>query len=397
MNDEASRSIVYEGILSLAKRVNEHLINAEEVTIMNDPEIENESPSRSNRRMSNPFVRSLKHFHEHMAEKRRLSETKNGKTSNESLSSEKSKDSKGKEHEMTVENFGNAVLQWFKGSRYEEEYLYMRTLHLGDLESTAFEILTVALNLYKENFALIANSEKSCKVTTEHFCCYYYSETHTKSLEQFCLTREKENDDDEFIDEGEYERWLVRKSGPLNTALYNMIYSLVLLPFDDVIQNLSVDDANYSRQIRRLQQALVFPPVLINLHKSSILANVQSLWFLHYCLPVHLRSEKLELVYSSYENGYSWSRFSESVTNNSPLIVLIRDRGGNIFGACIEDELEYRYTNILYRPNFYGEDCFLFSLYPNYGVWREGFNRNYVYFNGNTSSLPNGLVKQTTN
>ena len=114
------------------------------------------------------------------------------------------------------------------------------------------------------------------------------------------------------------------------------------------------------------------------------------------CLPVEQKLHNdWNMLYSNKRNGASIATFAEIVMHHGPMLIIIQDMEGNIFGAFTSVSLEK-------KPTFYGNTgCFLFKIvnseesdekivkaFPS-----SGRNDNYVYFNyGNKYNPYNGLA-----
>ena len=100
------------------------------------------------------------------------------------------------------------------------------------------------------------------------------------------------------------------------------------------------------------------------------------------------------LLYANWRNGASIATFGEIVMHHGPMIIIIEDIEGNIFGAFTSVSLDR-------KPNFYGNNnCLLFKIETNENqetnvqIYRSSNrNENYVYFNyGNKYNPYNGLA-----
>lgn len=118
----------------------------------------------------------------------------------------------------------------------------------------------------------------------------------------------------------------------------------------------------------------------------STLLDRQALVFLNnYNLPKHLTTE-WRLLFSNVVNGDSFTQLVGHIINKGPSLIVVKDKEGYIYGGFASQGWEL-------RPKFYGsEDCFLFTLAPQYGVYTAtGYNENFMYLNQGQETLPNGL------
>ncbi|KAJ2006681.1 hypothetical protein H4R26_001230 [Coemansia thaxteri] len=88
-------------------------------------------------------------------------------------------------------------------------------------------------------------------------------------------------------------------------------------------------------------------------------------------------------VYSTRRDGRSWSTFQASIESKGALLLVVKEKQHNTFGAYIDSEIKK-------GPSWHGNSQnFLFG---NGVVYRTtGFNDHYQYFNYGKETLPNGL------
>jgi hypothetical protein len=112
-------------------------------------------------------------------------------------------------------------------------------------------------------------------------------------------------------------------------------------------------------------------------------------WFaINSALPERVRGA-WALAYSSAQHGASFAQFSHRLSAaQRPCVVLVRDKGGAVFGGFVAEPASF-------RPTFFGsEQCFVFSVLPKTALYfPTGYNTNYAYFNFGMQTLPNGLVR----
>ncbi|XP_045192773.2 MTOR-associated protein MEAK7-like [Mercenaria mercenaria] len=119
--------------------------------------------------------------------------------------------------------------------------------------------------------------------------------------------------------------------------------------------------------------------------KTNTILDTLSISYINYHLPREHQSV-WRLLYSNCLHGDSFAQLTRYVLGKGPNVLLVKDKDGYVFGAYVSDSWEI-------KPSFYGsEDCFLFSLKPEYGVYTvTGYNSNYIYFNQGQETMPNGL------
>lgn len=94
-----------------------------------------------------------------------------------------------------------------------------------------------------------------------------------------------------------------------------------------------------------------------------------------------------ELLFSSTRDGASFQRLKSCIDSKGSTLLVIRDKGGHVFGGFAFDSWKA-------HSDFYGHDAtFLFSVEPSMRVYRpSGINPHYQYFNSLQETLPNGLA-----
>ncbi|KAK3086094.1 hypothetical protein FSP39_013480 [Pinctada imbricata] len=113
--------------------------------------------------------------------------------------------------------------------------------------------------------------------------------------------------------------------------------------------------------------------------------DAKSLLYLNSNLPSSLQSE-WRLLFSNSFHGDSFSQLVSQISHKGPSLMIIREKGGHVFGGFASHSWEC-------KPKYYGEPtCFLFSLAPHYGVYTATmYNQNFMYLNLGQETLPNGL------
>eukprot|EP00039_Didymoeca_costata_P015800 m.273679 g.273679 ORF g.273679 m.273679 type:complete len:450 (-) comp16282_c7_seq1:145-1494(-) len=127
------------------------------------------------------------------------------------------------------------------------------------------------------------------------------------------------------------------------------------------------------------------PPFGFKLPQESSLLGAVGSTFLHGALPEPTRDQWTRIFHSKLHGG-SFSAVRREILEAGSTLMIIRDKGGAIFGG-------YAHENWKQNPDFYGSDkCFLFSIHPRMEVYRpSGLNENFLYFNFGMETLPNGL------
>lgn len=235
-------------------------------------------------------------------------------------------------------SFVHSILSWYRMSRHEVECLFLCLLHQQALEDSVFYYLTLAMNLYD--------------------CPLIYSETSTKRLREFCLSSQADRD----------------LGSVMKVALNEILYCLLMMT---VAKENSIVISERARQ-----EKMTLSPIA----DESDLLNKQECWFLHFLVPMDCKWNRWNLIFSMNRDGRSWTVLLSKIVMAGSLLIVIRDKKGFSFGAFIADALTL-------KPSFQASNqCFLFSLSPSMQFYQSSnINSNYVYLNGNMSTLPNGL------
>ncbi|KCV71536.1 hypothetical protein H696_02471 [Fonticula alba] len=121
-------------------------------------------------------------------------------------------------------------------------------------------------------------------------------------------------------------------------------------------------------------------------YQSNLLSD-DLMWLLNQQLPQESQSA-WRFLYSNRAYGLNWARLSDSITNQGPVLLILRDSHGATFGCFLNND-------VLPNPAFTGcpDMTFLFTLKGDYlQIFRPtGLNKNILYFNTGVKSLPNGL------
>jgi len=124
-----------------------------------------------------------------------------------------------------------------------------------------------------------------------------------------------------------------------------------------------------------------------NLKGESLLLNEEHVRHLARYLPNDEYRQDWSLLFSSKLNGHSFNRFCHHTTEKGSTLIIIKETGGNIFGAFADEAWKTRY------PKFYGNDHnFLFQIIPELKVFQcTGLDKNYQYLNEGSKTLFNGI------
>nr|CAB3263051.1 uncharacterized protein LOC100187118 [Phallusia mammillata] len=121
------------------------------------------------------------------------------------------------------------------------------------------------------------------------------------------------------------------------------------------------------------------------LASTNTLLDTSHVVYLNSKLPVDLQS-KWRFLYSSRLQGESFSKLSTQIANKGPLLILVKDQGGHVFGGFVP-------TDLSYGSQFQGTPhSFLFTIAPSLNIFTTtGYNDHYVYFNIRQETMPNGF------
>ncbi|PSN35780.1 hypothetical protein C0J52_09488 [Blattella germanica] len=118
---------------------------------------------------------------------------------------------------------------------------------------------------------------------------------------------------------------------------------------------------------------------------SFSILDMTDVLFLNSVLPKESQFE-WSLCFSSVLHGQGFGKLVRCVTNKGPTLVIIKDKGGHVFGG-------YASGSWTIGPNFHGDsESFLFRLYPDMQIFETtGYNNHYQYLNQQQQTMPNGL------
>jgi len=118
--------------------------------------------------------------------------------------------------------------------------------------------------------------------------------------------------------------------------------------------------------------------------KSTMLTTLSMLILTEH-LPVEAKFEWHQL-YNSLSDGESIAVMAKHIVNQGRTILIIKDKGGSVFGGFASQSWE---MNAHFRGT---RECFVFSLQPHMAIFNSsGYNDHYMYFNQDQQTFPNGL------
>jgi hypothetical protein len=125
-------------------------------------------------------------------------------------------------------------------------------------------------------------------------------------------------------------------------------------------------------------------PTIVGNSKSSLISPLV-MWSLQPFLPEESRRQ-WALLYSSQTHGQSLNQLMGQCSLKGPMLILIRESSGSIFGG-------YASAGLQKSPSYYGDaTSFLFTVFPRLRVFpASGSNENFLYFNLGTQTLENGM------
>lgn len=120
-------------------------------------------------------------------------------------------------------------------------------------------------------------------------------------------------------------------------------------------------------------------------NKIDPMLDVPSIVLINHHLPASLQ-HRWRLLFSTHVHGESFSSFIHQIMNQGPVVIVVQDTGGHIFGG-------FASISWTIKSHFVGDShCFLFSIKPTMGVYQPtGYNENYMYLNTGMQTMPNGL------
>ena len=121
--------------------------------------------------------------------------------------------------------------------------------------------------------------------------------------------------------------------------------------------------------------------------KSRLLGDKGHLRFLARALPAGQRRE-WRLLFTTQRDGTSFTRLVALCANRTPVLIVVRSKSGDIFGAYASQPL------VVSSQFGGGYGSFVFSLAPGAPTIHQasGDNANLVYLNTGMDVLPNGLA-----
>lgn len=194
------------------------------------------------------------------------------------------------------------------------------------------------------------------------------------------ITEESSTDDTSLLTEAEVQSWLH------HTAMFQLLLTHVLFLCFSQAKPEPLPETSDSTVDFSLSQPSLIPVCQdIPWDKTTSLLYIPSLVLLNRHLPHQLRLQ-WRFLYSSAMHGASFATFLSHIRDKGPMVILVKDSGGHIFGSFVSESVGL-------GPSFTGAaQCFLFQLSPNLGIYESsGKNENYAYLNIDQQTLPNGL------
>ncbi|CAN8075464.1 unnamed protein product [Agarophyton chilense] len=131
-----------------------------------------------------------------------------------------------------------------------------------------------------------------------------------------------------------------------------------------------------SRKARRRQRSIRVPKLSI---PSAIVSSGHHVSPLHAHLPVRYQACDWQNVYSTMRHGVSLKTFYLNCAGTDPVVILIRDGGGSVFGA---------YTSVPWKSSkhYYGTgEAFVFTISPNLAVYKWSRKNSFFQLGSNES------------
>lgn len=154
-------------------------------------------------------------------------------------------------------------------------------------------------------------------------------------------------------------------------------------------QSFSRDEAPAAAPAEKAPQFVSLPRLTDesgDVEASSALLDALSMAAIAARIP-HEQRARWRLLFSSADDGQSFTRFLKGVIAKGPNLVVVRDTSGNIFGG-------YAPESWILGPKFRGGfGCFVFTIAPKLVIHgASGDNRHFMYINMGCEELPNGCA-----
>jgi hypothetical protein len=216
---------------------------------------------------------------------------------------------------------------------------------------------------------------------------------NTCEIVSCCLTKELAGKETQSgsVSVDRFVSWL--SQAPVVETIYTTLFSFMFLHHGigtvDLRQRLAFTIDPESG--RKSYDSLLVPELMqipfhpSNYRFSSDLLDMGAVMFLNSFLPGDAKG-RLFPLFSSRQHGESFSTFVGRIVKQGPILLVLRDTGGHVFGGFSSQSWSI-------GPEFTGSpSCFLYTLYPSVGVYDStGYNSNYMYLEQNAQTLPNGL------
>lgn len=171
--------------------------------------------------------------------------------------------------------------------------------------------------------------------------------------------------------------------------LWNLIFMAFFFNIDQLLNMSSGSSNNNNNNLSLLSVESGLPSLTNDHFKGSKLLSTEDIYVLHHSIPVKQQSKlgTWKLLFSTSVHGSSWTNFVTACEDAGSTLLIIKDKGGDVFGGFASKPL-------FPSSKFFGNgDSFVFSLAPTLRVFHStGINENFIYFNYDTRTLPNGLA-----
>jgi hypothetical protein len=118
---------------------------------------------------------------------------------------------------------------------------------------------------------------------------------------------------------------------------------------------------------------------------QKLLIDRDLLFVIDTALESDFPERKWRLLYSSNQNGKSWTILRQKLVEAESSVIIVKDADGKIFGG-------FHSLPFIPNPKFDGDGrCFVFSGNPLRLFRPTRINENFVYYNHGQQTLPNGI------
>ncbi|XP_002125911.2 MTOR-associated protein MEAK7-like [Ciona intestinalis] len=126
-------------------------------------------------------------------------------------------------------------------------------------------------------------------------------------------------------------------------------------------------------------------PAKFNIAPESSILGAADVLFLNGNLPLP-QQHKWRFLFSTSFQGESFSKLCAEILNKGPVVIIVREAAGNIFGGYVS-------SSLVYSSQFQGTAAsFLFTVKPELETFNTTtYNDHYAYLNIGQETMPNGL------